>query len=159
MTNDDKSPKGPLCIRFKSSDLKLIDAVADRCFVGRSEWIRRVTLARAESIIAGGVLPSMVYRTAGGAGGMICIRYRPQAFQRIQRAAKEEGVLLPSPWIRAVVMNELSKEKTVEIDKDNSERKSSSSKRLKNRSTDGMPVLGKSTSRSSERTRRCSPHR
>lgn len=90
----------PLCLRFRVSDIEHVRALAKSQGLPCSTWIRKVALERAE---ATGIKVPLTIETAGGVGTQICVRFNETDFEFVKQAAAREGVL-PSPWIRAVVM-------------------------------------------------------
>jgi hypothetical protein len=94
----------PLCVRFNTGDLARITQAATGDGLARSVWIREIALARANLVLGKTVLkPLVLDPTKRGPGEQICIRFRPADWLLIVRASHKEGCV-PSPWIRALVM-------------------------------------------------------
>lgn len=107
---ENEKPDPPLCIRFKVGDVAKIKKYANEVdFKHHSSWIKKVTLERAEKVL-GKILVSNLsnFDTAHGHGEQICIRFSKEEIMKIRRAAIIENAL-PSPWIRAIVMNFIQK--------------------------------------------------
>ena len=109
----------PLCIRFRPNTRHQIAECAAKDGMIQSVWIRDLAVERAERLLNNLTVEPLVNVTAGGKGEQICIRFKPDVYDRIVSAAARESIL-PSPWIRAIVMQRveqmLSGKQTVAVD-------------------------------------------
>lgn len=104
-----KKPETPLCIRFKTGELAYVHKAAARANQTRSEWVRENVFKRVERVLDGLKVEVLQYETAHGNGEQICIRFRPDEYTRVRRAAAKENAAV-SPWIRACVMKEIGRD-------------------------------------------------
>lgn len=101
----------PLSIRILASDLDRIDRAADGVGMLRSSWIREMALQRARQILGGMKPPKLTAEKSSIARGVqICVRLNPEDWGTVAKAADVEG-LLPSPWIRALLLKNINGDK------------------------------------------------
>ena len=104
----------PFCVRFRIGDLRLVKRVARKELATTHEigelhpstWVRQVVLERTTKVLNGDKVSPLTYMgtTADGEGEQICLRFKPSDYVRVRSAAMKEANSLPSPWVRAIVM-------------------------------------------------------
>jgi uncharacterized protein (DUF1778 family) len=104
-----KPAETPLCIRFKVGELAHVHRAAALENMTRSQWVREIVFKRAEQVLGNMKREGLVFDTAHGNGEQICIRFKPDEYLRILRAAAKENAVI-SPWIRACVTKEIGRD-------------------------------------------------
>jgi len=96
----------PLCIRFKKGTSEKVREIASQNGLRVSTWIKRLVFNRVERVLDHKDVSILEYTTAEGYGDQICIRLSKEEMLEIRRAAIIEKSM-PSPWIRAIVMENI----------------------------------------------------